>query len=101
MNKEIDDAVAEGILTPAASLRMSEKEEESYNEGLVFERSQEILTRGHPVSILTTRVDNVKMRSEFSSYPLLPTKFSFEKTVRIYAIIMRFMKSHKCLKKRL
>ena len=49
MTGEIDDAVSEGTLTPISSLRLKEEEEETYNEGLVFERSAEILTRGHTV----------------------------------------------------
>ena len=101
MSGEIDDAIADGILTPAANLRLNEEDEESFNKGLVFERSREILTRGHPTVLLTARAENVKARFESSKYLLSPTKFKFEKTVRIYATVMRFIKSFKCLKNKL
>ena len=37
----------------------------------------------------------------YSNYPLSPTKYKFEKTGRIYAIIMKFIHSFKCLKGKL
>ena len=99
MKEEIDDAVAAGTLTPASNLRIKEEDEEAYKDGFVFERSQEILTRGHTVVNLT-RVDQVKMRAEEAKYILLPTKFKFLKTVRVVAVVFKFLKSFKCLRKR-
>ena len=100
MKGEIDDAISQGILTPAANLHVKENEEDDYNKGFVFEKTPEILTPGHVTVLMNTRVENVKARAEFSEYLLSPTKFSFEKTVRIYATIWRFFKSFQCLKKR-
>ena len=100
MKDEVDEAVANGILTPVANLRVNEEQEEDYNDGLVFEKSQEILTRGHQTSALISRTDRVKSRAEVAGYLLLPTKFKFVKVVRIYAIVFRFLKSFKCLRKK-
>ena len=87
MNEDISKAVEAGILTPASKLKMSKDDEEKYNQGIVFERSTEILTRGH--TVLSTRVEKVLERSVYSNYILDPSKFSFEKTVAIYGIIWR------------
>ena len=54
MTGEIDDAVARGILTPAANLRINKEDEEEYNQGFVFEKTKEILTPGHPTVLLTS-----------------------------------------------
>ena len=91
MRKGIDDAIAEGILKPATSLRLTEEEEKDFKKGVVFEKSPEILTRGHPAVFITARVENVKSRAEFSKYIVSPTKFKFERIVRIIAIVKRFI----------
>ena len=101
MNGDVDDAIAQGILTPAANLRLNDEDEESFKKGIVFEKSPEILTRGHIAVLVNTRVEKVKERSQFSDYPLSPTKYKFESIVRIYAIVRKFLKSFKCLKNRI
>ena len=78
MRCDIDEALEKGILTPISDLRLKKEEEEDYNKGMVFEKSHEILTRGHPV-MLHTRVENVQARLEFSNYIISPTKFKWEK----------------------
>ena len=97
MRGEIDDAIADGILTPASDLRLNDDDEESYKKGLVFERTPDILTPGHMV-LLSSRAEKVKERSEFSMYIIPPNKFKFEKTVRIIGYVHKFLKSFKCLK---
>ena len=97
MRREIDDAIEQGILTPAVNLRMNYDEEDSFKKGLVFEKSQEILTRGHAV-MLASRIEKVKERAEFSDYLLSPNKFKLEKVIRIIAIIYKFLNSFKCLR---
>ena len=101
MKESIDKAVETGILTPVSKLRLCEEEKEAFDKGMVFEKTKEILTRGHPTVLLSTRVENVKSRSEFSDYLLSPTKFKFEKVIQIYATVFRFVRSFKCLKGRL
>ena len=49
MKGEIKDAVTSGILTPIENIIVKSEDEDSYNEGFVFEKSNEILTPGHPV----------------------------------------------------
>ena len=56
---------------------------EDFKWGMVFEKSYEILTRGHPVS-LHTRVENVQDRSEFSKYVISPTKFKLDKVDKLF-----------------
>lgn len=85
MTGEIDEAVAQGILTPIANLRLNEEEEKFYNDGLVYEKSPEILTRGHTV-LLASRVEKVKLRVAQADYLISPNKFKFVKIVRILAI---------------
>ena len=99
MKGDIEEAIEKGTLTPISSLRLKKEEEEDYNKGMVFEKSHEILTRGH-TAILHTRVENVQARSEFSDYIISPTKFKLEKVVRILSIVWRFIKSFKCRKLR-
>ena len=99
MNDEIGDAVESGILTPASQLRINDEDEENYRDGFVFEKTQEILTRGHVLSSVT-RVDNVKLRAQAAEYVISPTKFKFVKTIRITAIVFKFLRSFKCLKSR-
>ena len=83
MKKPIEDAVASGILTPIENIKVKTEDEDAYNEGFVFEKTKEILTPGHPVVLTSTRVEKVSSRASFSNYLISPTKFTFEKTVRI------------------
>ena len=101
MRGEISDAVDKGILTPISRLRLNDEEQEDFKKGVVYGKTPEILTRGHPTVLINTRVENVKSRSEFSNYLLSPTKYKFEKVIRIYATVFRFIKSFKCLKDKL
>ena len=99
MRKPIADAVKAGILTPIDKVCVSKDEENTYNEGFVFERSKEILTPGHPAVFSTNmRIEKVAERSTFSNYIVPPNKFSFDKTVRIIGLVFRFVRSFKCRK---
>ena len=101
MNGEICDAIENGILTPASKLRVKEEEEEDFNQGVIIERSAEILTKGHQVSLsVNARVENVKLRSNYSNYVIEPNKFKFEKVVRILATVWKFIRSFKVIKSR-
>ena len=101
MNGEISDAIERGILTPVSKLRVKEEEEEDFNQGVIFEKTAEILTRGHQVSLsVNSRIKNVKSRSEFSCYVVEPTKFKLEKVVRILATVWKFIRSFKVVKRR-
>ena len=91
MKGEIDDAVEQRILTPSSKLRLTDEEEDSYKKGFVYEKTPEILTKGHAVMIASTRVEKVKERQEYSNYLIPPNKFKFEKLVRIVSIVKKFL----------
>ena len=91
MRHPIDDAVANGILTPVSKLRLSDKEEEDFNKGFIYEKTKDILTKGHVTVLTAARVENVLLRAKFSNYLVPLNKFKLEKTVRVLAIVIRFL----------
>ena len=88
MTWSVEKAVAEEILKPVSELRMKKEEEEVFNEGCVFDKEPEVLTRGHLVN--EKRVAKLEQRAAFSEYLILPTKFGFRKLVRVYSYILSF-----------
>ena len=95
MSRDLSEAIAKETIVPALQLKMKPEEEESFNEGCIYERP-EILTRGHVSSEL--RITKIEERAASSNYPLLPTKFSLPTVVIIYGCVMRFASN--CLKSR-
>ena len=93
MKEEIDNAVEKGILVPAKSLRLTDKEEDDYKKGFVYEKTPEILTPGHTVMMTKAGIEKVKERQEFSDYLIPPNKFKFERLVRIYSMVRKFIKN--------
>ena len=95
MKLDISDAVAAGILKPALELRVSQDIENDFNEGLVFGDKDDIISRGHPGQtahvITEARVGKIQERADFSNYLVLPTKFRFPVTVRIYGYVLSFV----------
>ena len=97
MHGHVQQAVDDGILVPAHQLRLNRESEEEFSKGLIFDSQiPEVITRGHIVN--PGRVSLLQQRAEFSSYLIIPTKFNFEKMVRIYGYVMAFIS--KCRKKR-
>ena len=47
MTKDISQAIEDKILTPATDLVLSDNEKKDYDEGFVFDRTPDVLTRGH------------------------------------------------------
>ena len=97
MRGEICDAVADGILTPALELTMNKDEEDDYKKGFIFEKDNDVLTRGHLVNSVDT-LDKIQSRFNVSGLIINPAKFSFEKVVRIISLVQRFIKSFKCVR---
>ena len=92
MRMDISQCVAQGILLPAADLRITQDEETDFNQGLVFGDKDEILTRGHVSNQESKkRIQKVQEVAKFSEYLISPTKFTFSKIVRIYGYIMLFI----------
>ena len=94
---DITEAVSKGFIKPASELRVSKEMENEFNEGLVFGDRDELLTRGHTVQTVNIvseiRVRKIQERAEFSNYLLLPTKYRFPATVRIYGYVLSFVKN--------
>ena len=94
MRNDIPEAVSKGILKPVSELRLSTKEElDSYYDGCVFDQIPEVLTRGHVLN--QRRISLIQERAAYSKYLLVPTKYGFKKTVRIYNYVFCFIQKLK------
>ena len=89
MRLTVGKAIANGSIKPALDLRMNDDEKDEFKDGIIFEEVPEVLTRGHVVS--TKRVDLLEKRAAHAKYLILPTKFSFPKTVRVYSVVFYFI----------
>ena len=99
MTWSVPRAIEQNILKPVHELRMQKEEEQIFNEGCIFDKAPEVLTRGHTVN--EKRVSNIEKRSLFSNYLINPTKYSFRKLVRTYSYITCFVSKLKsAVKKR-
>ena len=71
-------------------MKVTKKLEDEYYKGLLYESQiPEVITRGHAVN--ASRKALIQERAEFSNYPMLPTKYPFQRTVRIYTMVMAFV----------
>ena len=92
MKLDIDMAVTEGYIRPAADLRVNDEMEDKFKEGLMFGDQDEVLTRGHTAATTTiNRIEKIHQRAKLADYLVLPTKYKFLTTVRIYGYIMCFI----------
>ena len=89
MRLPLEEAVSQGVIKPAASLRVKSDQESEYRKGIVFEKIPEQLTKGHVVN--EKRVGLIEERAEFSKYLIIPTKYSFPKVVRIMSYVFSFI----------
>ena len=90
MKHDVQYAIDAGILKPVSELRLNSKEElNDFHDGCVFDQVPEILTRGHVLN--QRRLSLIQERASFSQYLLLPTKFSFRRTVRVYSYVFAFI----------
>ena len=120
MTGTVQDAINADILKPADQLRMMEKEEEDYEKGFLFEKTPELLVRGHisnevsdegleplqgspqdqqvnvvndvNVADADTRAGKMAKRANFSRYIVQPTKYNFQKVVRITGYVYKFIR---------
>ena len=91
MRYAVEDAIESGILTPVSKLRLSDREVEDFNKGFIYEKTKDILTKGHVTVLATARVENVLSRAQFSNYLIPLNKYKFEKTVKVLAIMLKFI----------
>ena len=97
MRLDIDEAVETGILKPATSLRVTKDIEDEFNQGLMFGDRDDVIAGGFNANVASTvsemRVKKLEERANYSEYIILPTKFSFPTTVRIYGYVLCFVKN--------
>ena len=90
MKQDVEEAVKTGILKPISDLRLSTREEQDdFQDGCVFDMVPEVLTRGHILN--QRRISLIQERASFSQYLLLPTRFNFRRTVRVYSYVFAFI----------
>ena len=90
MRGDVQDAVSKGILKPISELSLNTKEEvDDYHDGCVFDHIPEVLTRGHILN--QRRISLIQERASYSQYLLLPTKFTFRRSVRVYSYVISFV----------
>ena len=94
MHNEFEEALKDDIIKPAKLLRLKDEEEEEFEKGLVFERTPEILVRGH-FAFSAVRIQKMMSRAEFSKYLFSPTKYNFKQAVRITAQVLKYLKLKK------
>ena len=58
MTEPLERAIADGAIKPALQLRLNEEEKEDYQEGIIFDKVPELLTRGHVIN--EHRVSEIK-----------------------------------------
>ena len=90
MTGSVVEATDKGLIRPAGELRMNEKDEDEYDKGLVFERTPELLIKGHVVT--AERVAKMQERAMYSDYIIQPTKHDFKKVVNITAMVYKFIR---------
>ena len=90
-------------MTPALNLRASDEEKELYNKGFIFDKSAEILTKGHMVNIVAnmSRSDKMAERATVSDFLFPLNRWPFMKNVRIMAYCGKFLSKFKSIKKKL
>ena len=103
MKMDLDKVVEDGIITPLVKLSMSDELKEDFEQGFVYEKTKDVLTKGHIVTKIVCgvtynkeRVDLVYSRAAFAKYLVLPTKYHFPAVVRILGLVWKFLKSFKC-----
>ena len=90
MTGSLNEAMEKEIIKPASTLRITDKENDDYEKGIVFERTPEVLVKGHVIT--EERVDKMKERSVFSKYIFQPSKFDFRKTILITSYVFKFIR---------
>ena len=90
MTGSLDDAIKNEIVKPASILRISDKEENDFENGFVHQKTPEILVQGHVVS--EERMNKMKERALFSNYIIQPSKFHFRKIIMITSYVYKFIR---------
>ena len=89
MSWPLQKAIDDGCIKLATDLRLSDEEQKDFQDGVLFEKVPELLTRGHVLNQL--RVSEIEKRARFSNYVLLPTKFGLKKFVGIMNYVFKFI----------
>ena len=65
MTDTFERAIDDGVIKPAAQLRLNEEEKDDYQKGIIFDKVPELLTRGHVIN--EYRVTEIEKRAKFSN----------------------------------
>ena len=96
MHESLEKALDDDIIKPASDLKLDTTDEIEADRGFINEKDLEVLVKGHsatPTEMIAAhinRADKMAHRAQYSGYVFLP-KFSFDKVVRITAIVMKFI----------
>ena len=97
MTKPLEQAIDEDIIKPATELSLGNKDEDEFVKGFVLEKDLEVLVRGHIAEYRSynfERVERMLERAATSQYIFVP-KSSFDKVVRITALVLKFIRKCK------
>ena len=89
MKLPVEKDVENDDIKPVTDLKITKEEENEFNEGVIFEKMPEVLTRGHLVN--TERVTHIEKRLKFSSYVLSPVKYPLRKFIRVLTNVFKFV----------
>ena len=89
MTEPLERAIADGVIKPALQLRLNEEDKEDYQEGVIFDKVPELLTRGHVIN--EHRVSEIEKRARFSKYLIQPTKWGFKKLIQVMITVFKFL----------
>ena len=99
MKKPVTSLLDDGTLKPATELKVNEDNEKDYEDGFIYEKTPEILTPGHLAHSSQSEEDSAKSRkmkiaerAKFSNYLISPTRFKFDKVVRILGYVKKHLK---------
>ena len=89
MKLPLDEAIKNEDIKPIADLKISNEEEKEYQEGVIFEKIPELLTRGHAIN--KQRVSEIEKRVIFSSYLVPPVNTNLKNYLKTVVMCFRFI----------
>ena len=89
MKLPLAEAIKNEDIKPLADLKINKDEEQEYQEGVIFEKIPEVLTRGHAIN--EARVTEIEKRVQFSSYLVPPVNTDWKNYVGVMINVVKFI----------